>query len=284
MAQNANRIAIITDSTCDLPAEMVAQYGIDIVPLYLMWGQEQLRDGVDIDNATFYSRLPRDPIHPTTSQPTPADFVRAIERCEAEEIVIVTISQNLSGTFASAIAAKDMVTLPVHVVDSFATSMGLGWQVLAVARVREQGGSVQEMVAAAEAVRRNTSVLFTVDSLDYLHKGGRIGGAARLIGTALQLKPLLCVDTKTGRIDAIERTRTRKKALQRLIEASAERLGQGKNLHVGIINGAAPDEAAYLVDEVTARWQPTEVTLSAITPVLGVHGGPGLVGIAGYSE
>ncbi|MHB1294449.1 MAG: DegV family protein [Anaerolineae bacterium] len=288
MAQNASRIAIITDSTSDLPADLIAQYEIGIVPLYVVWGEEQLRDGVDIDHATFYERLKHDPLHPTTSQPTPADFVRAIgraiEHCGADEVVIITISRNLSGTFASASAAQEMVKVPVHVQDSYSVSMGLGWQVLAAARAHEQGGGVPEMLAAAETVRQHSSVLFTVDSLEFLHKGGRIGGAARLIGTALQLKPLLCVDKDTGRIDAVERTRTRKKALQRVIEASAERLGPGRPAHVGVIDGAAPGEAAALDADIKAHWNLAELTHSPISPALGVHGGPGLIGIAAYSD
>lgn len=283
MSKNARRIAIITDSTSDMSPENREKYQITVVPLYLVWGQEDMRDGVDINNAAFYERLQKDPVHPKTSQPTPNDFVKVIENIDADEIVIITISSKLSGTYESACAARDVVDIPVHVFDSLSVSMGLGFQVLAAARTREEGGDSEAMLAAAQAVRDNISVLFTVDTLEYLHKGGRIGGAAKLMGTALQLKPLLVVDNVTGMIDAAEKTRTRKKALRRVIEATFERVDPSKPMRVGILHAAALDEAQSLFDEIQSTYNPLEIMISEITPVLGVHGGPGVVGIGAYN-
>jgi DegV family protein with EDD domain len=284
MSQQASRIALVTDSTSDIPSDLIARHQIIIVPLYVVWGSDELRDSVDIDAATFYSRLPKDPIHPKTSQPTPADFARVIRECGAQEVVAITISKQLSGTFDSVQAARDMVDIPVHAVDSFSVSIGLGFQVLAAARARDAGGDVAAMIAAAQRVRQTLSVLFTVNTLDYLHKGGRIGGAAKFLGTALQLKPMLAADATTGRIEAVERVRTRGKALQRLIEATFERVDPTRPLHVGVINGAAPDDAQALFEEVKAKYNPVEMMSGAIGPVLGVHAGPGVVGICAYSE
>jgi DegV family protein with EDD domain len=284
MSQHTNRIALITDSTCDIPPELLEQYGIITVPLYVVWGEESLRDGVDIDKPTFYARLPEDPIHPKTSQPTPADFATVLHECGAQEAVIIVISAELSGTLDSANTARAMVDIPLHVADSFSTSMGLGWQVLAAARVREEGGDAAAMLAAAERVRDTLSVLFTVDTLEYLHKGGRIGGAARLLGTALQLKPMLILDQTTGGIDALERTRTRKKALRRIVEETFARVDPGKPLRVSVIHATARDEAQVMLEAIKAQYNPVDTVFSEISPVLGVHTGPGAIGLIAYNE
>ena len=278
------RIAILTDSACDVPQDLLDEYGITTVPVYVLWGDEQLRDGVDIDNETFYARLPEDPAHPTTSQPTPADFVKAIEALDAEEAVILTISGGLSGTYASASSAAQQVSMPVHVFDSLSVSMGLGWQVLAAARMRDAGGDAQAIMDAARAAREKMSLLFTCDTLEYLHRGGRIGGAAKLLGTLLQLKPMLGVDHSTGLVDAVERTRTRKKALSRIVEATLERVDVEGSLHVGIIHGGARGDAELLAERIQTQCTPTELLYAALSPALGAHTGPGVVGICAYSD
>jgi len=272
-------ILLMTDSTSDIPPELMERYDIKHVPLYVLWGDEQLRDGVDIDNATFYSSITNDPIHPKTSQPTPADFVAAIKATGAREVVIITISSALSGTYTSAVAAQELLDIPVHVFDSLSTSMGLGWQVLAAARAREEGADAAGMLAAASAVQGTVSVHFTVDSLEYLYRGGRIGGAAKLLGTALQLKPLLCIDPADGRIDAVERTRTRRKAMRRVVEVTMEKVDCSKPVRVGLMHASAPEDAKKLYDVIQRIYSPVEMTISEIGPVLGTHGGPGLVGV-----
>jgi DegV family protein with EDD domain len=249
----------------------------------VLWGDEQLVDGVDIDEESFFARLPDDPIHPKTSQPTPGDFVRALEPLDAQEILIITLSKALSGTHESACQARAEIDVPVHVVDSRSLSMGLGWQVLAAARAREEGADVEGMVAAAQRVRQRTSLLLTVDTLEYLHRGGRIGGAAKLLGSLVQLKPLLTVDQETGTLDALEKVRTRKRALSRMVEGTFSRVDPTRQAHIAVMHGAAPDDAQHLLHEVEERCQQAEILTSAITPVLGVHGGPGTVGIAAYN-
>jgi DegV family protein with EDD domain len=284
MSGKTEEIAIVTDSTCDIPPELLEQYGITVVPLYLLWGEEQLVDGVDIDNATFYSRLPDDPNHPSTSQPTPTDFVRVFEDIEAPDIVVITLSKALSGTFASACQAEKLVGQRCHVVDSRSLSMGLGWQVLAAARAREEGADVEGMVAAAERVRERSTLLLTVDTLEYLHRGGRIGSAAKLLGSAIQLKPLLEVNQTTGTLEPVGKVRTRKRAVRRLLEDTFERVDTDKPMRVTIIHGAAAEDAQDLLQQVERLYDPLEIIVSPITPVLGVHGGPGVVGIGAYNE
>ncbi len=284
MSDHTTRIAIITDSTCDIPPDLIEKYHIGVVPQYLIWGAEELRDGFDIDAQTFYSRLPNDPVHPKTSQPNPPDFARYIEEGGAEEVVIITISNQLSKTVNSAQVAGDEASMPVHVFDSLSVSMGLGFQVLAAARVREAGGSAEEMIAAAKAVRDNLSVLLTVDTLEYLHKGGRIGGATKLMGTALQLKPLLEVNNVSGRIEAVERIRTRKKALQGIVATTFERVDPGRPMKVAVMHAAAMDDARALHDEVKANYSPATLMIGEVSPIIGVHAGPGVIGLIAYNE
>lgn len=280
MSQERADIAIITDSTSDLPEEALARHGITVVPLYILWGGEQLREGVDIDHETFYRRIEGDPEHPSTSQPTPADFVRAIEATGARQVVIVTISSALSGTYNSATAAREHFPFPIRVIDSRSVSMGLGWQVLAAARARDEGQDLDGIVAAARRARESVRTYFTVATLEYLHRGGRIGGAARLLGTALQLKPLLAVDTGTGRIEAVERTRTRKRALARVVEIALQGLDRDRPLRVAAMHAAARADAEHLAAEVGSAAAVEELLIRELTPVLGTHGGPGLVGLA----
>jgi DegV family protein with EDD domain len=279
-----SKITIMTDSTCDIPPELIERYQIAVVPLYVVWGDEELLDGQDIDNATFYARLPRDPVHPKTSQPTPTDFVRAIEQLDADEVVVIALSAALSGTCDSALQASEIVDIPIHVLDSRSLSMGLGWQVLAAARERERGGDAGAMVAAAERIRDRLSLVLTVETLEYLHRGGRIGAVAKLLGSAVQLKPVLEVDHATGVLEVVSKIRTRKKALREIIEETFRRLDAAKPLRAAVLHGAAEDDAQALAEEIKKRSDPLELVMTRITPVLGVHGGPGVVGIAAYNE
>lgn len=284
MSDNTHRIALITDSTADLPPELAERYGIIVLPLYVVWGDDTLRDGVDISKAAFYERIGRDAEHPKTSQPTPADYEPLIRACGCEEALIITISGALSGTLNSAVQAAQAAPVPVRVEDSRSVSMGLGWQVLAAARARAAGGDVDAMVAAARAVRVSQRTFFTVDTLEYLHRGGRIGGAAKFLGTVLQLKPVLAVDSSTGRVEAVERARTRRKALKRVVEITFEGIDCSRPVHVAVMHAAALEDAHVLLDDVMGRCTPAEHLIGELGPVLGVHGGPGLVGMCVYTE
>jgi DegV family protein with EDD domain len=283
-----DRIALITDSICDLPLHLIDQYRVHVVPLYLIWGTETLRDEIDIDAETFYRRLPVDPVHPTTSQPTPQDFASVLERAQqngAEEAVIITLSTQLSGTYDSAVQARQSAEIPVHIHDSLSASMGTGWQVLAAARARETGGDAEMMIQAADTVRRKSWVIFTVDTLEYLHKGGRIGGAAKLVGTALNLKPQLYVDHSTGRIEAGKKIRTRTKALEEIYRVFSSQVDSGAGrLRVAVQHGNARQEAQQLAQRIVTEFSPIELYVGSLTPVLGVHTGPGTIGIAGYID
>ena len=282
-----HKIALITDSTCDLPQALREQYAINVLPLTVIWGDEQLRDGVDILPEAFYDRLVTDPVYPTTSQPTPQDFLNIYERMQqqgAQEAVVITISSAMSGTYESAKLAAPIIDMPVHVVDSKSNSMSLGWQVLAAARAREAGGDVEAMIAAADAARKTMVYIVTLDTLEYLRKGGRIGGASAFIGTLLNFKPQIMVNHKTGMVEAGRRTRTRQKAIQALYDDFFDRLDTSKPMRIAVLHNAALPEAEALAARVQAEFAPRELVISIVSPVLGVHTGPRAIALCGYTE
>lgn len=257
----SHRVALVTDSTCDIPADLLEQYEITFASQYLIWGEEEYRDRIDIFPEEFYARLKTDPNLPSSSQPTASDFLELIGRakeCGAEEIVIITINNQLSGTVESARQVAEKSDIPVHVVDSLSGGTGLGLQVLAAARVREAGGDAQAMIAAADRARQTMQFIFFVDTLDNLYRGGRIGGTARLIGSALNLKPVLYVDHRVGRVESGERTRTRTKALERIYQLFFEKIDITKLLHIAVVHSGVPELAYNLADRIQEAYQPVE--------------------------
>jgi DegV family protein with EDD domain len=277
---------LITDSTCDLPQKYLEKHEIIVVPLTIIWGEEQLLDGVDLKAEEFYQRLDQEPTLPTTSQPTPQQLLEAYESARksgAEEILTITISSAMSGTHASALQAADLMDIPVHVLDSKANSMSLGWQVLAAARARDKGSDINEMIRAAETARSSMVYIISLDTLDYLHKGGRIGGASHFIGNLLHLKPQISVDHMRGEVAGGRRSRTRKKALADLYQDFFDQVDQTKTLRIAVLHNAALGEAQELVQRIEEEIQPAELILSIVSPVLGVHTGPRAVAICGYT-
>jgi len=278
--------ALITDSICDLPEPLLRQYDIGVVPCYILWGSEQLRDRIDIQPEEFYRRLASDPVHPTTAQPTPRDFLRAYEAARqtgAREIVVICVSSAMSGTIESARQAATMIDLPIHIVDSKGPTMSLGWQVLAAARARAAGGDAQAMIAAADRVRASLVLLVAMDTLEYLYRGGRIGNATRWIGALLNVKPLVYIDHTTGLVEAGERVRTRKRAIETLYEGFFRQFeGRRGPLHICVLHGNAREEAERLAERVQAEFSPVELLITITTPVLGVHTGPGALALSGY--
>ncbi len=282
-----SKIALITDSTCDIPKPFLSLYDIRVVPLSIIWGEEQYRDGVDLSADEFYSRLEKDPTVPTTSQPTPQQLAAVYQEAQqegAEEILIITISAAMSGTFQSAKMAAEQVEIPVHVLDSRANSMSLGWQVLAAARARDNGADLGEMIRAADQARSSMVYIITLDTLDYLHKGGRIGGASHFIGNLLDLKPQILVDHDTGTVAAGRRSRTRKRALSELFDDFFAVVDSSRPLRVAVLHNAAREEADAIAERIKKEIQPSELLISIVSPVLGVHTGPRAVAICGYTE
>jgi DegV family protein with EDD domain len=280
-----NRIAVVTDSTAHIPAAALGEFDIPVIPLWLIWGEERFRDNVDIDPHTFYARLPESTVFPTTSQPSAGEFERFFRAVasHADAIVGVFISSRLSGTVASAQAAQAALPdIPIQVVDSLSTSMGLGFAVLEAARSAADGGSLQEVAAAAERIRDCAQVLFAVDTLEYLHRGGRIGGAKRFLGTALNIKPLLQLED--GCIEPLAQIRTKRKAVQQLLQVAEERLCDSCMAEASVLDVAAPEEGDALAEEVASRFGLPTVFRTTVSPVIGAHAGPGTVGLCFYPQ
>ena len=281
------KVALITDSTSDIPEHLLESYDIRVIPLHVIWGGETYRDGVDIQPAAFYRRLVEDLGYPTTSHPTPEGFLSSLREAldsGAEEIVVITLSKALSGAFEAARQAATAIEEDVHVVDSKGTTMSLGWQVLAAARARKAGGDAAAMIEAAADVRDSVVLEVSLDTLEYLHKGGRIGGAARLVGSLLNIKPLVYVDHETGRVEAGARVRTRRRGLETLYRRFFEQLDTEQRLHVAVMHGDAPEDAEKIADRIRREYSPTELLVGITGPVLGVHTGPGAIALAGYTE
>ncbi len=274
------KVAVLTDSSAYLPTRLIDQYSIHVIPLRVLWGDEVLRDGVDITPAEFLQRLKEDPVHPTTTQPNPEDFQLIYEQLSSDYDAIVTplISSKLSGTVNSAQSAKDAFSrVPVRVVDTQSTSMGLGFAVLAAARAAAQGMSLEDIEAAARSAAARARVLFVVDTLEYLHRGGRIGGASKLLGTALSIKPLLHLHE--GRVDALGRVRTKGKAISRMLEIATQ-YADGQPARVAVIHAGSPAEARALEAQVAGLITCEELLVTELSPAISIHTGPGTVGVA----
>lgn len=279
------KIAIVTDSTANLPAEWVEQYDVHMIPLQIHWENDTFRDGVDITPSDFYARLSHSKTLPTTSQPSVQDFLQVFESLadQADGIIVPLISSGISGTVASALAAaREFTRIPVEVIDTHITSTGQVLIILAAARAAARGESLQEVKRAANEVVQRLQVFFAVDTLEYLYRGGRINGASRYMGTVLDIKPILFFNSE-GKIDALERVRTKRKALQRLIFL-AEQQANGQPVNVGIVHANVPQAAQKFRDEVAQRLNCKEIFIGEFSPVISVHVGPGTIGIALYAE
>ncbi|WP_328913512.1 MULTISPECIES: DegV family protein [unclassified Streptomyces] len=272
-------VAIVTDSTAYLGQHALVRHHISIVPLTVVIGDEALEEGTEISAPAVARALQRR--HPvTTSRPSPAEFASAYKAAAAagaDAIVSLHLSAEFSGTYdAATVAAKD-APVPVRVVDTGMVAMALGFTVLAAAEAAESGGTPDEVVAAAEKRAADTSAFFYVDTLDYLRRGGRIGAAQALFGSALAVKPLLRL--ADGRIELLEKVRTASKAIARLEEVVVEQAGT-RRVALAVHHLAAADRAAALADRLRERVPGLDdLVVSEVGAVIGAHAGPGLLGV-----
>ncbi len=275
------KVAIVTDSTAYLPENLIEKYQISIVPMELIWGDKTYLDGIDIQPNEFYQRLSTATVLPTTSQGSILNFKNTFERLleQGNEVLTILISSKLSGTIDSAYKAREYFPdSPIEIVDSYTTSMAMGFQVLAVAQAAEQGANLEECRQLAEATRQQTGLVVAVDTLEFLYRGGRIGGGTRFLGSALNIKPI--VEVIGGRVEAVERVRTRKKSLLRLVELVAQKTKGKDPIHLAILHANAEEDARFLIEESNRVIHPIETLFSTVSPVIGNHTGPGSVGIA----
>lgn len=277
-----SKVAIVTDSTAYLPENLVSEFNITVLPLVVIWGDETLRDNIDITPEQFYERLQKEEAMPTTSQATIQSFTDAFQELHGKgyDIFAVTISSGLSGTMDSAIQAKNMVPdANIELFDSQTSSLPMAFIALSAARAARRGASLEEVKQVAEAVRDHNQVYFAVETLEFLHRGGRIGGASRFLGTALGLKPILYLND--GKVEALEKVRTSKKAHARLISILEEQLeGKSPINMIGVVKAAADEAADKLMAQIKERFTPDELMVADLSPVIGTHIGPGATGVA----
>jgi DegV family protein with EDD domain len=276
-----NQVAIVTDSTAVLPVEILKEYLIETIPLSVIWEGETFADGVDISPEEFYIRLATSSTLPSTSQPTVIAFKGCFQKLleQGLDVVAILISAGISGTVNSALQAKQALGSDrISVVDSKTAAMAMGLHVLAAARKAAQGASLQEVTDTAYKAQKQSEVVFAVDTLEFLHKGGRIGGAKRLLGSMLNIKPIL--EMKEGLIEPVEQVRTQQRALERLISLIQERVGDHRPLRLAVFHSHALEEAQALLKNAENTLSPDETFLTELSPVIGTHVGPGTLAIS----
>lgn len=276
-------IKIIVDSTQNLPEDYIAKHDIRIAPIAIQFGNETYLENLEIDRPTFYRKIEEMGIIPTTSQPTPgafADYYRELSK-DGHQILVITVTGKLSGTYDSAILAKSMVPeADVEVFDSLNVSSGTGWMVMEAVRGIEAGKNRDEIVARLTEVRERSFLVLTPATLKYLQMSGRIGALKGALGSLLNVKPIIYL--KDGILEAGESIRTRGKSIDRLVEYMKESLGTSDPVNLAVIHAAAPDEGQALAESVKKEFNINEIVLHDLVASLAVHGGPGIIGMVGY--
>jgi DegV family protein with EDD domain len=272
-------VRIVTDSTADLPPQLVKELGITVVPIYVRFGEKVYRDGVDISGDEFYQSLENTTVHPSTVQPGPQDFLEVYRKLspKADGIVSIHISTKLSGTYNSAMMAKDMLErgCPIEVIDSQTVTMGLGLIVIVAATMANAGESPGKIVKEVKRAIPKIHFLALFDTLKYLLLGGRIGKAKALLGSILNVKPMLSL--KDGEVVPAGQVRTRAKGIDKLFE-----FGQNakKIQDMAVVYSTTPDEAQNLAERLGPAFDRKKIKISRVGPSLGVHMGPGALIVA----
>jgi DegV family protein with EDD domain len=277
-------IKIVTDSTAYLPESLVQEHDIRVVPLYVHFGEEAFKDQVEISSEEFYARLKDAPELPTSSQPSAGEFHQVFKELTdaGHEVLTLTISSKLSGTWNSAVAAKEMLPdAPISVVDTLSTSVGQQAMIEAAIEAIAAGATREEIAEQMEEIAPRTRLFFTVDTLEYLAKGGRIGNARAFLGTLLNVKPILVL--QDGAIEPLEQVRSKRKAVARMIEIFEGYVAENPTqARVGLTHAMVPEEMKPLAQVIQCDLDCAEPFVSQLGPVLGVHTGPGVVGVGGY--
>lgn len=279
------KVGIVTDSTANLPVDVIKEHNIYVIPQILNWEGHSLLDQIDISTEEFYERLPQSKDLPKTSQPSPGQFAEHFANVAegAESIVAIFVSEFLSGTIQSShLGAEAMGDYPIEIVDSRSVSLGLGLLVIAAARFAAEGHDYKEVASYVRTLAPRLRVLFVVDTLEYLHKGGRIGGAQRLVGSMLSIKPVLHLED--GKIEPLASIRTKNKAIQHMLDVVLGEMKDKTQVHAGVIHARAAQDALYIADRVRSEANPKELLINELTPVIGANVGPGVVGMGYYTE
>lgn len=279
-----SRVVVVTDSSANVPEVLVQQLNIRVVPILLAVNGRTYRDGVEITSGDVYHWQRTSTHLPTTSAPSVGDFLRVYAAAaeEASGIISIHLSPKFSATYNTAMTASQLVdNVPIRLVNCHTAAMGQGFVVLEAARAASAGASLDAVVARAKDIASKMNLLATIDTLEYLHRGGRIGGAAALVGTILQIKPVLYV--ADGHVDVFAKPRTKSKAVRIMLEQMDER-AKGKPVHAAILHADVAEEAEALRQTVAERFDCAELYVTELTPVMGAHTGPGVLGVVFYAE
>ena len=276
------RIAVVTDSMADLPGETAREHGVSIVPLTVIFGEETFLDGIDMNSHDFFARLKTSSVMPSTSQPSPADFIQVYDNLlkTHDHIVSVHASHKLSGTYQSACIARDTLESDaIDVIDSKQVTMCEGFAVLEAARAAQSGGSREEVCQAALRVAGCVELLFTVDTLEFLARNGRIGKAASLLGTLLSVKPIIHLED--GEVAPRDKVLGARRLLPRAMELMNEAIGS-RAIRAAVLHTDAHEKAEEWKREIEGRFTCKVLIVNEVGPVVGTHAGPGAVGVAWY--
>lgn len=274
-------VAVVVDSTSDIPADQRKQLDIHVVPLQIMFGSEQFRDGIDLSNDEFYARLEEGSVHPTSSQPSAGDFAEMYERLSKDHdgIISIHVGGKLSGTVRSAQQGAEMTPgVPIRIIDSGSVSMGMGFLGIEAAQMARAGKSLDEIATTLEAMVPRIVLWAVLDSTKYLERGGRIGKGRALLGTLLNVKPMIYI---RGEVLPGERVRTHKKAIGRMVELASD---EAPYKYLAAVYSTGPEYAQELADRLGAIHPRAQIVVSQLTGVIGVHGGPGVLGVTGIKE
>lgn len=282
-----SRIAVVTDSTSDLSLRWAQEHSVTIVPLTVAFGSEVFRDGIDIDNAAFYRRLEATTTLPKTSQPSAGDFLEVYRRLGADHdhIISVHIGSEYSGTLSAAQTGVELLhrespdAAEVHLVDSHTTSGALALMVSAAARGAAAGDEVQAIVERLTAVEPAMRSYFTLTTLEYFRRGGRIGAAAAFAGSVLQIRPIMTIGR--GQVGVVDKVRTTARARSRMLDIFVQEF-QGRPVRLAVVHADVPDDAAELLEKLKARLDCREALVVEFGSVIGTHGGAGALGVGGY--
>ena len=278
-------IRIVTDTTCDLPPEMAEEYDVTIVPINIQFGTESYQEGVNMDWDLFYQKIEETGMLPTTSQPSAGSFAEVYRRLAkegADAIVSTHVTSKLSGTYQSACLAAEEVAGEVNVFphDSLAGSAAMGFACVEASRMARAGKTPEEIVARLDEIRSRVNVILVLENLEYPRKSGRVGGLAAALGSILNMKPI--VSLEDGLLDTVEKVRTRKKSLARLLDIMEERVGTTDPINLGVIHARAPEVGQDILERAQARFNCSESYMVELCASLTVHFGPGTIGLCFY--
>jgi len=278
------KVKIVTDSIADIPRSYAEELGITVVPLNVHFGDKVYLDYVELTSSNFYDLLRKSPEHPRTSQPSPGDFAKVYEDLtrDGSAVVSVHVSAELSGTYQSAVMARDLVRgKTIEIVDSRLASMAIGLPVIAAARAAREGKSLDAVVGLVRDIVSKVQVIFAVDTLEYLARNGRIGKAQALLGSLLSVKPLFTLEG--GIVTPLDKVRGEKKVIPRMVEIMGEKLVAGGPAPVcSIAHADCPDRAESLRAAVEQAYRPRETIMSTLGAVVGTHTGPGTTALLWY--